>query len=156
MRDSVMKVRLLIGVFALYALACAPAWAARAQASRNDANTTDAAHTLTDAQKQAIKRIQSDAEKQAAPAALRLAGIVNKIYENMLADRPDAKLRADLSARMEKATWALLSIKGQSIHDIVRVLTPAQRELVRAEMRKPGAPSDLSEVVAHVFKLDDK
>ncbi len=117
---------------------------------------SDAAHTLTDAQKQAIKLIQADAEKRAAPAAARLALIVGRVYENMLADRPDEKLRARLSAQMERATWALLSIKGQSIHDILRVLTPAQRQLVRAEMHKPGAPSDLSEVVARLFKLDDK
>lgn len=151
-----MRFRTLFGVFALSALACASAGTARAQASQADANAADAAHTLTDEQKQSIKRIQADAEKQAAPAAARLAGIVGQIYENMLADRPDERLRAELSAQMEKAAWALLSIKGQSIHDIVRVLTPAQRQIVRDEMKKPGAPADLSEVVAHAFKLDEK
>lgn len=147
---------LLLRVFALAALVCAVNVTATAQASQSDANQADAAHTLTDAQRQAIKRIQTDAEKQAAPAALRLAEIVNKIYENMLADEPDEKLRADLSAQMEKATWSLLSIKGQSIHDIIRVLTPAQRQLVRVEMRKPGSPADLSEVVARLFRLEEK
>jgi Spy/CpxP family protein refolding chaperone len=146
----------VFGVLLLVALVFAAASATRAQATQDANVTADAAHTLSDAQKQSIKRIQTDAEKRAAPAALRLAGIVGKIYENMLADKPDEKLRASLSAQMEKATWALLSIKGQSIHDIVRVLTPAQRQLVKAEMQKPGAPSDLSEVVAHVFKLDNK
>jgi flagellar motor switch protein FliG len=74
----------------------------------------------------------------------------------MLADKPDARLRASLSARMEKATWALLAIKGQSVYEILRVLTPAQRQLVRSEMKKPGAPMDLSEIVAHLFKLEAK
>jgi uncharacterized membrane-anchored protein YjiN (DUF445 family) len=151
-----MRARTTSGVLFLAAIACAASLTARAQAIQGATVQADAAHTLTDAQKQAIKRIQTDAEKQAAPAALRLAGIVNKIYENMLADQPDEKLRASLSAQMEKATWTLLSIKGQSIHDIVRVLTPAQRQLVKVEMQKPGAPSDLTEVVAHVFKLDNK
>lgn len=151
-----MRLRLLFGVF-LFALATyVSASPAVAQAGTSDAGQPDAGRTLSAAQVEAIKRIQADAEKRAAPAAARLAEIVGKIYENMLADRPDEKLRADLSAQMEKATWALLSIKGQSIYDIVRVLTPAQRQLVRAEMRKPGAPSDLTEIVAHVFKLDDK
>jgi Spy/CpxP family protein refolding chaperone len=129
---------------------------AKAQAGAPNAPQSDAAHTLTDAQKQAIKRIQEDAEKRAAPAAAHLAEIVGRVYENMLADAPDEKLRADLSAQMKEAAWALLEIKGQSIHDIVRVLTPAQRQVVREEMKKPGAPADLSEVVAHTFKLDDK
>jgi Spy/CpxP family protein refolding chaperone len=151
-----MRSRAVCGVLFLVALVFATAGTTQAQATADANASADAAHTLSDAQKQSIKNIQTAAEKQAALAALRLAGIVNKIYENMLADKPDERLRASLSAQMEKATWALLSIKGQSIHDIVRVLTPAQRRLVKAEMQKPGAPSDLSEVVAHVFKLDNK
>jgi uncharacterized membrane-anchored protein YjiN (DUF445 family) len=151
-----MRLKTLLVVFALCALAFVLSVRTSAQANAGTTVREDDARTLTDAQKQSIKRIQTNAEKQAAPAAARLAEIVNKIYENMLADAPDEKLRADLSAQMEKATWELLSIKGQSIYEIVRVLTPAQRELVKAEMRKPGAPADLSEVVAHLFRLDAK
>lgn len=151
-----MRVRIAIRVLLVAVLICCAAGATLSQTKVGATVQVDPVHTLTDAQKQEIKRIQTDAEKRAAPAALRLAGIVGKIYENMLADKPDERLRASLSAQMERATWALLSIKGQSIYDIVRVLTPAQRQLVKVEMQKPGAPSDLSEVVAHVFKLDNK
>ncbi|MDT7541937.1 MAG: hypothetical protein QOE33_1841 [Acidobacteriota bacterium] len=151
-----MRARRAFGVLLLVALVSATAMNGRAQAIQSAAVPTDQAHTLSDAQKQSIKRIQTDAEKKAAPAALRLAGIVSKVYANMLADKPDVKLRANLSAQMERATWALLSIKGQSVYDILRVLTPAQRQLVRTEMQKPGAPMDLSEIVAHLFKLDEK
>jgi Spy/CpxP family protein refolding chaperone len=129
---------------------------ALAQTTQGDARTADAANALTDAQRQSIRRIQTEAEKKAAPALLRLAGVMSKVYANMLADKPDAKLRARLSTQMEKATWALFSIKGQSVYEILRVLTPAERQLIRNEMKKPGAPSDLSEVVTHLFKLDDK
>ncbi|MDQ3907956.1 MAG: hypothetical protein M3268_06390 [Acidobacteriota bacterium] len=151
-----MRHKTLPCVVVLCALLSASAVTAKAQAGATNAPSSDAAHTLTDEQKQAIKRVQADAEKLAAPAAARLAEIVGKIYENMLADEPDEKLRADLSAQMKEAVWALLEIKGQSIHDIVRVLMPAQRQIVRAESKKQGAPSDLSEVVAHTFKLGDK
>ena len=111
---------------------------------------------MTEAQKQAIKRIQAESEKRAAPAALRLAGVVSRIYENMLADRPDEELRSRLSAEMKEAGWELLAIKGQSIRETVNVLTAEQKRLVKDEMRKPGAPSDLSEVIAHTFRLDEK
>jgi hypothetical protein len=151
-----MRARTLFGVLFLAALTFASAQTAQAQANPDTTAQADAAHTLTDTQKQAIKRIQTAAEKRAAPAALRLAGIMSKVYANMLADKPDARLRATLSARMEKATWALLAIKGQSVYETLRVLTPAQRQLVRSEMKKSGAPMDLSEVVAHTFKLDEK
>lgn len=116
----------------------------------------DPAHTLSEAQKQAIERIRVESERQAAPAAARLAGIVSKIYENMLAEKPDEALRAKLSAEMKEAVWALLEIKGQAIRETVNVLTPAQKQLVKVEMRQPGAPSDLSEIIARLFKPADK
>ncbi|MFL6228841.1 MAG: hypothetical protein ACJ741_08680 [Pyrinomonadaceae bacterium] len=151
-----MRTRPLLCVFALSALICVSAATTRAQTNQSDANTADAAHTLTEAQRQSIKRIQTDTEKKAAPALRRLARVASKVYANMLAEKPDAKLRASLSAQLERATWALFAIKGQSFYEILRVLTPAQRQLIRDERRKPGAPADLSEVVAHLFKLDDK
>jgi Spy/CpxP family protein refolding chaperone len=119
-------------------------------------DTADAAHTLSDTQKQEIKRIRSHTEKQAALPALHLARIISEVYKNMLADKPDEKLRAKLSAEMKEVTWQLLVIKGQAIRETVNVLTPAQKQLVKAEMRKPGAPADLSEVITHTFNLTDK
>jgi hypothetical protein len=103
-----------------------------------------------------IKRIQIESEQKAAPAALRLAAIVKRIYENMLADRPDEKLRARLSAEMKDAAWTLLAIKGQTVRDIVNVLTLEQKQFIKSEMRKSGAPGDLSEVISRAFKLTDK
>ncbi|HZT59870.1 MAG TPA: hypothetical protein VFA21_14765 [Pyrinomonadaceae bacterium] len=116
----------------------------------------DAAHTLSDAQRQAIARIKAESEKRAAPAAARLAGVVSGLYANMLADRPDEQQRAKLDAQLKELTWELLVIKGQLMRDTVNVLTPEQKQLVRSEMKKPGAPADLSEVIARTFKLDEK
>ena len=111
------------------------------------------AHSLSEAQKQAIERIRVESERRAAPRLARLAAVVSKIYENMLADKPDEALRAKLSAEMKEAAWALLAIKGQAIRETVNVLTPAQKQLVKSEMRKPGAPADLGEVIARTFNL---
>jgi uncharacterized membrane protein len=129
---------------------------AMAQTPTQAAQTSDAAHTLSEVQKQALRQIHIDSEKQAAPVALRLAEIVHKVYENMLADQPDEQLRTRLSAEMRDITWELLSIKGQAIRAMVSVLTPEQRQLIKSELSKPGAPADLSEVIAHTFKLTDK
>jgi LTXXQ motif family protein len=116
----------------------------------------DAAHTLTEAQKTKLKNIREAAEKKAASAALRLAEIVKNIYNNMLAETPDEKLRLLLSGEMKEAAWTLLSIKGDSIRDMVAVLTPAQKELLKTEMRKPGAPADLSDIIEHTFNSTAK
>lgn len=116
----------------------------------------DAAHTLSEAQRRTIARIKAESEKRAAPAAARLAGVVSGLYANMLADRPDERQRAKLDAELKELTWELLVIKGQLMRDTVAVLTPEQKQLVKSEMKKPGAPADLSEVIARTFKLDEK
>jgi hypothetical protein len=151
-----MKARLTIFFFLSVLICGASVRPGTAQTPPSAENKADATHTLSEAQQQAIKRIQVESEKRAAPAALRLAGIVAKIYENMLADKPDEKLRARLSAEMKKAAWELLTIKGQAIRETVNVLTTEQKQLIKSEMHKPGAPADLAEVIAHTFKLADK
>lgn len=116
---------------------------------------TETSETLSDAQKQAIQQIRSDSKKRAALPALHLARVISKIYANMLADRPDESLRVKLSNEMKNVTWQLLAIKGQAIRETVNVLTPAQRQIIRVEMRKPGAPADLGELIAKTFDFPD-
>jgi len=119
-------------------------------------NSPDAIPQLTPAQLQSIKSIRSATERKAAPLAIRLAATVRRVYENMLSDKEDEALRKRLSSQMNEVASQLLAIKGQSIREIVRVLTPEQRSLIRSEMKKPGAPADLSELIMHVFKVPEK
>ncbi len=111
---------------------------------------------LSAAQLQTIKAIRSKSEQQAAPLALRLASAAQHIYGNMLADKENQALRRRLSAQMNRAVVALLAIKGQAMRDVIAALTPAQKQLVKSEMRKPGAPGDLMELMGRVFSLPDK
>lgn len=119
-------------------------------------NTPGANPRLTAAQLQAIKSIRTESEKKAAPLALRLASAAKQIYENMLSEKEDDALRQRLSREMDEVVVGMLAIKGQSIRDMVRVLTPEQRKLVRSEMQKPGAPADLSELIMRVFDIPEK
>jgi Spy/CpxP family protein refolding chaperone len=151
-----MKIKLLTSFLLTVLIFSASAKFINAQTGADAASKPDAMHTLSEAQKQTIKRIKVESEKKAAPTALIFAGIVSRIYENMLADKPDEALRLKLDAEMKEETWKLLAIKGQSIRDIVGVLTPEQKQLVKSEMRKPDTPADLSEVIARTFKLDEK
>ena len=111
---------------------------------------------LSSDQIQAIKSIRIASGKKAAPLALRLAVVTKQIYENMLSEKENPALRHKLSREMEKVAGQLLAIKGQSIRDIVRVLTPEQRDVLRSEMRKPGAPADLSELIGRIFSVPEK
>jgi hypothetical protein len=110
---------------------------------------------LSESQRQTIKDIQIKAAKRAAPIALQLAHTARRVYENMLRDREDQRLRVRLDAEMHKVAGELLTIKGQSIRDVLRVLTPEQRKLVRTEMVKPGAPADLMELLVRIFKIPE-
>jgi Spy/CpxP family protein refolding chaperone len=111
---------------------------------------------LSEEQKKSLKAIQTEAEKKAAPIALRFAGIIRQVYENMLADQPDKELRAKLDAEMKETGWELLLIKGQSMFDAVSVLTPEQKRILKAQMMKPGASADMMELIGKTFKLTDK
>lgn len=127
-----------------------------AQTANRAENQTDAAHQLSETQLRAIKSIHSASERKAAPLALLLAVAVKRIYENMLADREDEALRRRLSRQLDKLTTQILAIKGQSIRDVIGVLTPEQKRLVRTEMRKPGAPTDLMELMTRIFNIPEK
>ena len=111
---------------------------------------------LSPAQLEAIKSIRAESEKKAAPLALRLAAVAKQIYGNMLSEREDAVLRRKLSRELNEVAARLLAIKGQSVRDMVRVLTPEQRDFIRGEMLKPGALGDLSELIARVFSVPEK
>lgn len=111
---------------------------------------------LSEEQKKSLMAIKVASEKKAAPIALRFAGIIRRIYENMLADKPDTGLRAKLDAEMKETGWELLMIKGQSMFDAVAVLTPEQKRVLKAEMMKPGAPADMGELIEKTFMLTEK
>ena len=116
----------------------------------------DGERQLTDAQLKSIKSIQIKAAKLAVPLGLHLALVTRKVYENMLREKEDVKLRAQLSADMHKTAGELLTIKGQSIREVLRVLTPEQRRLIKTEMGKPDAPADLMELIVRAFNIPEK
>ncbi len=150
-----MKNRLTI-IFLLTLIFAAKAGTEMAQTPSSAENKTDAAHTLTEAQKQAIAAIRSATEKKAVLPGLRLVITANRIYENMLADKPDEQLRQRLSKELDETVVGLLHIKGQSFREAVNVLTPEQKQLIKSELKKPGAPGDLMELIVKTFKLPEK
>lgn len=124
-----------------------------AQTAPAASNKPDVSPHLTAAQLQTIESIRAESKKKAAPFALRLASAAKQIYENMLSEHEDEALRQRLSGEMNEVVVELLAIKGRSIRDMVRVLTPEQKKFVKSEMQKLGAPDDLSELIVRMFKV---
>jgi hypothetical protein len=113
----------------------------------------DAQPTLSAAQLESMQSICTQTEKKAAPLALKLAATVKQIYDNMLADRPDEPLREKLSKQLNDTAVQILNVKGQSIREMVNVLTPSQKNLLKTAMTKPDATADLSELMERVFNI---
>ena len=116
------------------------------------AQTSTPTKSLSESQLKSIKSIESASEKKAVPLAMQLAKTAKQIYENMLAPRESQQRRMRLSRQLYRLTNELLAIKGQSIREVIAVLTPPQKELLREEMHKPDQPADLIEVFKRVFK----
>lgn len=106
---------------------------------------------LSQTQITAMKQIQTESEKKAATVALRLAQTAKQIYANMLADAEDQPLRQQLTTQLNTATAELLAIKGQSIREMVNLLTFEQKQLLKQAMEQPDAPADLAELMGKLL-----
>jgi hypothetical protein len=102
---------------------------------------------LNDAQKSAIRALQSESEQKTTQAATQLAGVVQKIYENNLADTPNEELRVSLDGQMKELVWQMVAIKGNAMWAAFRLLTPEQKRLVRTEIARPRPTGDLPDVL---------
>lgn len=132
------------------------ATSATAQTVPNSDTAQAAERRLSEAQLQSIKSIQTKWAKLAAPLALHLAVTVKAVYANMLRDKEDARLRERLGAEMHTVAGELLAIKGQSIREVLHVLTPIQKLLIKNEMGKANAPADLMELTVRTFNIPEK
>lgn len=148
-----MRIKLTIFLF------IAVAFVASARAQETVSTPTQAKPVLSEAQLKRMQEIRTAAAKKAAPVALMLAATVKQIYENMLADKEDDALRQKLDKQLNEIGSQILAVKGQSIRDMVGVLTPEQKQFVKTELAKPGATGDLGEMIERVFnlpKIDEK
>jgi hypothetical protein len=107
---------------------------------------------LSDAQKTAIASLRSESEKKATLIAVQLAAVVQKIYDNNLADSPNETARASLDNEMKELVWQLLLTKGDTMWAAFRLLTPEQKRIVKAEIAQPRAPGDLPDVMDLIVK----
>lgn len=131
---------------------------ARARKTAHAAPKTNAAadapaYPLSDEQKRALQSILTKSKLAAAPLALMGAAGAKEFDENVLAETPDAASGERATKQLLDSLAGLAQLRLQAIRDVVALLTPEQKRLLRAEMSKPGTPTALLEVLARVFKL---
>jgi Spy/CpxP family protein refolding chaperone len=147
-------------------LACVPQTMARATANfdspqdevakKQETKNAGPAHPLSEAQRAAIKAILADVKTKVGPPLMQLAQSVKEIHANMLAEKPDETVKQALTKKIADALGELIAIRIQSNQKIVNLLTPEQKEIVKSELAKREAPTDLFEIIGKVFDIAEK
>jgi hypothetical protein len=104
-----------------------------------------------DALKQVIAAAEAELKTKAQAAAVDLATIAKDIDRNILSETPDPELDRELRAKLISAVTEVVRLaiaaKLAAVWEIGKLLTPEQKKLLLAELEKPGANPDLSELV---------
>ena len=126
------------------------------EGKKQETENAGSAHPLSEAQKEAIKSILAELKKRAGPLLLQLGHSVKEIHANMLAGKPDETLNQTLTKKIGDAMAELIALRIQSNQKIVNLLTPEQRQIVKSELAKREAPTDLFEIIGKAFNISEK
>jgi Spy/CpxP family protein refolding chaperone len=113
-------------------------------------------YPLSEEQKRAIQSIMAKGKVEGA--VLGLAGVqgAKEFDENVLSETPSAESDQKATKKLLDSLAGLAELRLETIREVVALLTPEQKRLLRDEMSKPGAPSALLEALARVFKLPEE
>lgn len=160
-----MKTRLIALLFALAVAACGASaqtrkTKARARVKPAAAAKTEAAdapkYPLSDEQKRAIQSIIAKSKAEGAVLGLAGAQGAKEFDDNVLSETPSADADAKAAKRLLDSLAGLAELRLEAIREVVALLKPEQKRLLREEMSKPGAPAALLDVLRRVFKLPEE
>lgn len=117
---------------------------------------------LSEAQKQALQQavqaVDSEGKSKAAEYVVKLGSIAKRFDRTILSEKPDPeldrKLAAELPEAVVEAVNVAIQLKLTAVREIAKVLTAEQKKILLAELEKPDANPDLTELVGKV--LGDK
>ncbi len=105
---------------------------------------------MTDAQRASLVTIRDEARRQAMEPGVRLATAMLESYEKMLSGPPDPAAQAEYRRRATEAFGQIAEIANKNTQNAVDVLTSAQRQRMRGELRKAGQ-LDLLTLILRVY-----
>lgn len=111
---------------------------------------------LSDAQRNSMLTILAESKKQALPVLMQLAEQAMKTNENLLSDKPDEAAINKHKAEMGATLSQLIGLRIDSIGQMLKVLTPPQKQLVIAEAAKKDGEKDLFNVIVKKFELPEQ
>jgi Spy/CpxP family protein refolding chaperone len=115
--------------------------------------------TLTDEQKQVLRQkvqaLENDTKAQSEKLNAKIAETAKNIDRNLLSGKPDdeldRKLSADFSSEVSQLVSSAIQAKLSATREMVKVLTPDQKAALLAELEKPGANPDITELINKVL-----
>jgi hypothetical protein len=118
---------------------------------------------LSETQKKALEKakqsMENETKTKTVAITLKLAALAKSLDRNMLADQPDPevdkKLLNDLVQTVTEMVAGVLQTKIAGDREVIKLLTPEQKKLLRDEVEKAGSNPDLSELIGKLF-LDKK
>jgi hypothetical protein len=120
-------------------------------------------NSLSETQKKALENakqsMENETKTKTVAITLKLAALAKSLDRNMLADQPDPevdkKLLNDLVQTVTEMVAGVLQTKIAGDREVIKLLTPEQKKLLRDEVEKVGSNPDLSELIGKLF-LDKK
>jgi hypothetical protein len=119
--------------------------------AQKGAQRPSSAHPLSEQQKRGLQAIEADMKAKAAPLAVKIAALAQSLDRNTLADQPDADLDRRLTSELSQTVNEGLQLRLAAVRETVKILTPEQKSILRAEMEKPDANPDLIDLVTKLF-----
>ena len=113
-------------------------------------------YPLSEEQKRAIQSIIAKGKVEGAALALAGAQGAKEFDENVLAEAPSAESDRKATKQLLDSLRGVAELRLEVIREVVALLTPEQKRLLREEMSKPGTPTALLDVLRRVFKLPEE
>lgn len=160
-----MRTKLIALMFAVAFAASGASAQTRKTGARARVKTADAAkaavadapkYPLSEEQKRAIHSIIAKSKAEGAVLGLAGAQGAKEFDENILSESPSTEADAKATKRLLDALAGVAELRLEAIREVVALLTPEQKRLLREEMSKPGTPTALLDVLKRVFKLPEE
>jgi hypothetical protein len=160
-----MRTKLIALMFAVAFAACGASAQTRGTKARARVKTADAVkagvadapkYPLSEEQKRAIHSIIAKSKAEGAVLGLAGAAGAKEFDENVLSETPGTEADAKATKKLLDALAGVAELRLETIREVVALLTPEQKRLLREEMSKPGTPTALLDVLKRVFKLPEE
>lgn len=152
-----MKIKLTLLALLLFLPAFSAIGKSRArEGAKSKAAASAPKYPLSEVQKRTIQKIRAESKLKGALIAVRVAQSAKAFDDNILSDAPTTEADAKSQKGINDALADATGLRLQAIRDIVALLTPEQKHLLKEEMSKPGAqPEGLLDVLSRLFNLPE-